>query len=272
MMIRKHENAVSIKAGILAIAVHLVLFVAMIVSINWKAAHAPINVTEVELWDKLPAKHVAPTVVPTPAPEPKPEVKEEPKPEPKPIVEEKPKEVPPKVDIELEKKKKALEQKEQVEKLKALEEKKKKEELEKIQKALRDDALQKAEPKKQDDQLKKIQQEMLSDSTGKDDKKASAAVKGLVDEYSNKIKAKIRGNVNKSLCGNGNPELKFNVDILPTGDLASTPKLVKSSGNATCDDAVERAIMASQPLPLPQESAAKAQFRNLLLTFKPNDE
>ena len=122
-MIRKHESDVSRKAGLLALGVHGVLLVAMIVSINWKAAHPPMQVTEVELWDKLPAKsapkqvepkpEVKPeTKPPEPKPEPKPEVKEDPKPEPK------PKEEPdaPKVDIALEKKKQeklAQEKKEQ---------------------------------------------------------------------------------------------------------------------------------------------------------------
>jgi colicin import membrane protein len=93
-----------------------------------------------------------------------------------------------------------------------------------------------------------------------------------VNGYIDKIRAKIRDNVNKTLCGSGNPELVFGIAVLPTGDLANNPKLIKSSGNAVCDEAVERAIMASQPLPLPNEADAKAQFRNLNLKFKPNDE
>jgi colicin import membrane protein len=90
-------------------------------------------------------------------------------------------------------------------------------------------------------------------------------------EFTNKIKAKIRSNVNKSLCGDGNPELKFEIGLLPTGELSGNPKLIKSSGNAACDDAVERAIRASEPLPLPTDAALLSQFRNLKLTFRPND-
>ncbi|MDX1915908.1 MAG: TonB C-terminal domain-containing protein [Methylophilus sp.] len=269
-MIRKHENAVSIKAGILAIAMHAVLFVAMVLSINWKAAHAPMQVTEVELWDKLPAKSLSKPVLMPPVPEPKPEVKEEPKPELKPIIQENPKEETPKVDIELEKKKKELLQKE-----KALEEKQKNDEMrKKILEEMRQDALrqEKTDAKKQDDKLKKLQQEMLSDDSGKDEKKASTANPSLVAEFQSKIAAKIRGNVNKALCAGGDVTLLFKIDILPTGDLLGNPKLAKSSGNSTCDDAVERAIMASQPLPLPTDATAKAQFRNLTLKFRPNEE
>ena len=68
-MIRKHENTDSWRAGFLAIAVHVLLLGAMLVSFNWKAAHPVINITEVELWDKLPAS--------------KPFVQAESKPEPK---------------------------------------------------------------------------------------------------------------------------------------------------------------------------------------------
>jgi colicin import membrane protein len=92
-----------------------------------------------------------------------------------------------------------------------------------------------------------------------------------VNQFTEKIKAKIRGNVNKTLCAEGNPELRFDIGVLPSGDLAGTPKLVKSSGNSACDDAVERAIMASEPLPLPDEPSAKAKFRDLQLKFRPND-
>ena len=66
-MLRKHENSDSWKAGILAIGVHAVLLVAMLISFNWKAAHTVLNVTEVELWDKIPKSNP-------------PEIKVEPKP------------------------------------------------------------------------------------------------------------------------------------------------------------------------------------------------
>lgn len=105
-MIRTYEKEVSWKAGGLAIAVHLALLGALLISFNWKAAHTTLNVTEVELWDSIPNQAVpAPVVQPEPKPIVKEEIKPEPKPEPKPIVEEKPKEEP-QVDITLEKKKK----------------------------------------------------------------------------------------------------------------------------------------------------------------------
>ncbi len=267
-MIRKHENSDSWKAGMYALAVHVALLVGMLVSFNWKAAHPVMNVTEVELWDKLPAQKSVEE--PKLKSKPEPIIKEEPKPEPEPVIKEEPKPEEPKVDIELEKKKKELE----LYKEKALAEKIKKEEAtKKIAQQMRDEDLQeKKEAKKANaDALKKLQQEALSDEKGNDDKAASAANASLIGEYTDKIKAKIRGNVNKTLCGDGNPELRFEIGLLPTGELSGTPKLTKSSGNDACDEAVERAIAASQPLPLPSDPAIYSKFRNLNLKFRPND-
>jgi len=269
-MIRKHENSVSWKAGTLSIIVHLVLFGALLISFNWKAAHPVLNVTEVDLWDKLPAQSV---------PKP-PEVKIEPPPvpivkeEPKPVVEDKPKPEEPKVDIELEKKKKELAEKEKLLEEKKLEEKRKKEEeRKKLLAAMREEDLQekKAAQKEKDAALKKMQQEMLDENNQETEKQTSAASASLIGEYTEKIKAKIRSHVNKTMCDDGNPELRFEIGLLPTGELNGTPKLVKSSGNSACDEAVERAIIASEPLPLPSEPAALAKFRNLNLKFKPNE-
>ncbi len=279
-MIRKHENSVSWKAGSLAVAVHVALLGALLISFNWKAAHTVLNVTEVELWDKLPAQST-PKIEPKPEPKTEPVVKEAPRPDPK--IEEKKLEAQQKLEeqqaeIALEKKKQELVEKErqmaEKEKLqeeKKLEEKRKKdEERKKIAAAMRDEDLQ-DKPKKDNNALKKLQQVALNEEKGDSDKKASAANAGLIGEYTAKIRAKIRGNVNKTLCADGNPELRFEIGLLPTGELSGTPKITKSSGSSACDDAVERAIIASEPLPLPPDSSLFPSFRNLNLKFRPND-
>lgn len=275
-MIRKHEADVSWKAGILAFAVHGVLFIAMVLSINWKAAHPPMNITEVELWDQLPNKSVPKPVEvkepSKPVEPPKPIEPPKPEPKPEPVIEKKPDPEPPKVDIELEQKKKAAEQKKLADEKKKAELEKLK--IEKLQKEMREEELrqEKIDAKKQADALKKLQQDSLADEKHASAPAASSVSPSVIGEFTEKIKAKIRGNVNKTLCGDGNPEVRFDIGVLPTGELSGTPKLVKSSGNETCDEAVERAIMASEPFPLPEDNAAKAQFRNLKLKFKPNGE
>ena len=142
-----------------------------------------------------------------------------------------------------------------------------------MQAELRNDALndKKADEKKQKDALKKLQQDALSDENAASDRQASAASASVIGEYKAKIQAKIRSHVNKALCGDGNPEVRFDINLLPTGELSSSPKITKSSGNSACDDAVERAIIASEPLPLPSDPDLFSNFRNLSLKFKPND-
>ena len=273
-MIRKHENSVSWRAGVLAVAVHVGLLAALLISFNWKAAHSVITATEVDLWDKLPAQSVQ-KVEPKPEPKPEPVVKEQPKPdlkvEEKQKLEEQQKLEAQQAEIALEKKKQELAEKERLLAEKKLEDKRKKdEERKKIAAAIRDEDLQ-DKPKKDNSALKKLQQEALNDEKGDSDKQAAAANASKIGAYKTKIHDKIRGNVNKTLCGDGNPELRFEIGLLPTGQLSGTPKITKSSGSAACDDAVERAIIASEPLPLPSDPSLFSSFRNLNLKFRPNE-
>lgn len=282
-MFRTHESAIAWKAGWLALLVHVLLLGALIFSFNWKAAHTVVAVSEVELWDALPneskpqpPKPKKPTKVIPPKP-----VEEVEKVEPK-VVEPKVEEpkfeaVKPEVDIALEKKKKKKEEEQKKKDAEKLAEQKRKEEakakakaekektLAKLQKELLEESNSKENP---NEELKKLQAEMRGDAS----KPTLAANKGVVNEYMAKIQAKIRGNVNRSLCGEGNPELKFKVSLMPTGEFSNNPVLTKSSGNAACDSAVERAIIASEPFPLPPDPDALAEFRNLNLNFKPNAE
>ena len=289
-MFRKHENPDAFKAGLLAIAVHAALLVAMLISVDWKAVHLAQNVTEVEFWDKLPSATIAPpksTPKPVekpepPQPEPKsqPEpLKAEPKPDPKIEDEKQAKLEAEQAEIALEKKKQEkLEQTREKEKIeKAEKEKLEKEKLEKLKQEAREEQLKekKAAEKAEKEALKKFQQEMLNDENTAGEKQANAASAAanasVVNQYIAQISAKIKSRINNTSCQDGNPVVKFRIDVLPTGELSGNPKLTKSSGSATCDDAVERAILASVPLPLPDERALKAEFRNLNLIIKPND-
>lgn len=267
MMLRQRENPDSFKAGVYSVLVHTLLLGALLISFNWKTTH-PISIAQVELWDSVAVEEYKPAPVPEPLPEPMPVEKEIPKPEQVVAPEEKP---APKVEIAIEKKpvKKAPVKKEEPPKPVA----KANDALAKLQEEARQEALKYKSVTRSNtnDALKKLQQESLNEDKTAGDQKASAASAGVVDEFKAKIQAKIRSNVNKTLCGNGNPELKFEIGLIPTGELSGAPKLIKSSGNAACDDAVERAIRMSEPLPLPQDASLFSQFRNLKLTFKPNE-
>lgn len=267
-MLRQHENAVSFKAGVLSVTVHAVLLAALLISFNWKTTH-PVSVAEVQLWDSIPVQNVQKTVPPPePVKEAEPIIKEEPKQQPVPEPEP---EVKPETKVDIVIKPKPVEKPVQKEKPKEL----KTPALAELQKQVMQDELKKPQKQPDNDAIKKLQQDILNEGKAESEQKnlaaKAAANAGLIGEYTSKIQAKIRGNVNKTLCGDGNPELRFDIGLLPTGELSGAPKLVKSSGNNACDEAVERAIRASEPLPLPADASLFSQFRNLNLKFRPND-
>jgi colicin import membrane protein len=87
-------------------------------------------------------------------------------------------------------------------------------------------------------------------------------------DYVGKIQAKVRGNVVLPPDIPGNPEAVFDVVQLPTGEILDA-HLRKSSGIRAYDDAVQRAIIKSSPLPRP-DSPDLFQ-RELTLKFRPQD-
>lgn len=88
-------------------------------------------------------------------------------------------------------------------------------------------------------------------------------------DYIGKIRGKIKGNIVLPPDLKGNPEAVFDVVQLPTGEILSV-KLEKSSGHAGYDTAVERAILKSSPLPLPEPRDLFS--RDLELKFRPQEE
>jgi colicin import membrane protein len=95
----------------------------------------------------------------------------------------------------------------------------------------------------------------------------AARLRGLAD-YEAKIRNKVRGNIVLPPDMQGNPEAHFLVVQLPTGEVLSS-RLVKSSGYRAYDEAVERAILKSSPLPKPDRPELFS--RELKLTFRPRD-
>jgi colicin import membrane protein len=97
---------------------------------------------------------------------------------------------------------------------------------------------------------------------------ANAATKRVVDEYIAKISAKIRDNIVEPQNVPKKARAEFLVTLLPGGVVLNV-KLIKFSGDATYDNAVERAIIKSQPFPLPPDVAMFKNFRELKLGFEP---
>jgi len=211
----------------LSALVHGVLLAVLVFGLHWQSRHP--DAVEVELWSQLPE------VEPPPV-EPKPEVKPQPKPEPR--VEQKT--AKPDIAIEREKKK-----------------------AKKEEPPLKFDMTQRLR-----EQLAQ-EQKALQDSERKDVLKqfASPPTAGLPDAgYIDRIRTKIKTHIVLPSEIKGNPEVVFNIVQLPTGEVLSV-RLVKTSGNALLDSAVERAIWKSSPLPKPDRP--EQWLREFNINFRP---
>jgi colicin import membrane protein len=99
----------------------------------------------------------------------------------------------------------------------------------------------------------------------------ASATQALIDDYIARISAKVRQRVILPNDLEGNPEAVFQVDLLASGEVV-TAKLLKSSGSSPYDAAVQRAILAAQPLPVPEDPRLfHATFQNFLLSFRPKE-
>lgn len=262
-MIRTRENPFAITAGALSLLVHGFFFALLVMTFSWKNMQ-PMQVAQVELWDSLPQPKV---VEPPPAPEPPPPPKIEPRPEPPPPPEPKAEiQVKPKPPLPEIKKPPKEEPKKPDPALKAKEEEKKRREaLRKLQEELKDE-------QPVDHEADKAIADAKAAAEAKRAAEALAANSGVVDQYKARIVAKIKRYVNKQVCGSGKPELVFAIAMMPTGEVSGNPRLIRSSGLPACDQSVERAILQAVPLPLPPQSELFAEFRDLNLKFRPNED
>ncbi len=277
-------------AFILAVAVQLGFLAVLVFSIQWQ--RRPPEALSVELYAP-PVKAPAPQPVPPP---PRPEPKPEPPP-PQPKAEPTPPPTPPEpvvekpdtraADIALKAKQeqeKRLEEeqerlaREEAAKQKLAEEKRKAEERRKA------DEKQKAEARERE---KRQQQELaamraqadrekeLRDQAAREQaqRQAQQAAEGAArsraeQDWVRRIQAKVRGNVIVPPDIVGNPQAVFDVVQLPTGEILQAT-LRKSSGNRAYDEAVQRAILKSSPLPRPDRQ--ELFQRELRLEFRPLD-
>jgi colicin import membrane protein len=226
----------------LSFAMHAILLTVLFLGVRWQS-HPP-QAVSVELWE--PPQPVAVPRTPPPAPrvEPAPPPKPEPKLE-KPDIVEKPAPKPkPKPEPKVEAKPPPP---------------KPKPDDREFKRELREQ-LAREQAAAQERQIKQLLAQ----------EQASANARGLAT-WTDKIRAKIRGRIPVQAVQDvpGNPEAVFDVSLLPTGEVLQV-KMRKSSGYKGYDDAVERAILGSSPLPKP-EPASLFQ-RQLELRFRPQDK
>jgi len=286
MKFLKLENNDELQANLFSFAIHLALFLVMIFSVGWQTKTPFYG--EVELWDSVPVQKKINKTQATPKKKIKQqkkttkvnksaEVKAKAKAKAKAQKE---------ADIKL-KKKKAAEKKaaeKKAKKQRAIKELKKKvlkqEKIDKLKKEmLEKEKVERLQQKIIEQQkIEKMQAELRENELKQQKKPALEGeneVKGGVNtgelnKYKLLIQQKIQQNVNQQLCGLDYITLEFRISLMPTGDLLGQPKMTKSSKIKSCDDAVERAIIQSQPLPLPKDSGLFSKLKNLELKFHPN--
>ena len=284
MKFLKLENNDELQANLFSFAIHLALFLVMVFSVGWQTKTPYYG--EVELWDTVPVqKKINKTQA-----SPKKKIKQKQNAKAQKSAEAKAKAKAQKeADIKL-KKKKAAEKKaaeakaKKLKKQKAIKELKKKVlKQEKIDK-LKKEMLEKEKVERLQQQIieqqkiEKMQAELRENELKQQKKPALEGeneVKGGVNtgelnKYKLLIQQKIQQNVNQQLCGLDYITLEFRISLMPTGELLGQPKMTKSSKIKSCDDAVERAIIQSQPLPLPKDSGLFSKLKNLELKFHPN--
>ena len=236
-------------AGVLALVVHIVFFALLYFGFNWNRQTFSQPAMTVELWQNLPDEVVAPPA--------NPRVEEAVQPPQEKII---------KPDIAMPDKKKVA-----IKPVEAKPEKKKP--VPKPVEVVKPKP-DTPKPAEQNPDARRIaDQQAASAQAERTRQDELAAANGrVVDEYKAKIQAKIRSNIVwRQQNVPDDMRAEFLVTLLPGGAVLP-PKLIKSSGNAAYDNAVERAIRKSDPLPLPPDVQLFNRFRELDLTFKPEKQ
>jgi len=94
----------------------------------------------------------------------------------------------------------------------------------------------------------------------------------MIEDYRGRIRSKIQGYLRLPPNLVGNPEVVYQVRLLPDGEVLRLT-LLRSSGQPAYDRQVELAILRASPLPLPPDRDLASAFREeLILKFRPYEE
>jgi colicin import membrane protein len=235
-------------------------------------------------------------------PEPKPEP-----PKPAPVPKAQPSAQPSKADIELKDKRRRLREQKLAEEALRQEEVRKKAEARKEQEALHREEQRRQEELKRQEEARRKEEDKRQEDVRRDDERrmekeaetrrsaildeqqklaqgakihaeeearkhavaeAAAARQKQLGQYMDRIRQKIRGRLALPPGINGNPEAVYRVTLLPGGEVLDIT-LVKTSGMPAYDAAVERAIRAADPLPVPSDPELFQLLRELPYKFRP---
>lgn len=167
--------------------------------------------------------------------------------------------------------------KKQQEELKKQEEARRREEEKRLEEARRADERRmekEAEARREAilDEQQKVAQEVKAraeeDARKRALSEAAAAKQKQLAQFMELIKRRVRSKVILPPGINGNPEAVYSVTLLPGGELLEV-KMIKSSGVPAYDAAVERAIHAADPLPVPSDPDLFQKLREANYKFRP---
>lgn len=259
------------KALILALLVHVLLAIALIFGVQWR--QTPPASMAVEVWRGVPNVSAAKPSAEAPAeeapPPPPPPVKADPRPEPKAEARPEPKSAAkPDIAVKQEKDKKPKEAPKEPAKDNKAKPEAKNDPRPSFDDALKREMAQLERQKSVHGERLRAEQESRQMAQLKAEQSSAARASGLAG-YADKVRMKIRSNVVLPPNLAGNPSAVFMLTQLPSGEVVAI-KMLKSSGVPAYDSAIERAILKSSPLPLPDD---KSDFqRELKLTFCPQDD
>lgn len=279
------SNSQYFGAGAMALLVHGLFALGLVISVDWRSA--PELPVYADLWRELPAMPLPPAAEPAAQvapPEPAP---------PLPLVEPEPE-----ISLqaqEAEHRRQEAEQREQerrrLEQQRAAEaarreqeDERRREELRRLEEQRQQELARKQEAQEQrrrdearrelEAELARQLQEELARETRQLQRRAMsqaemAARLQMIEDYQGRIRSKIHSYLVLPPNLSGNPEVVYQVRLLPDGEVLKLT-LVKSSGQPAYDKQVERAILRASPLPLPPDRELAAAFREeLILKFRP---
>ena len=285
-----------LRALVLAILAHAVLLAVLSVGVQWKRDAVPQSF-EAELWSALPVEAAPPAPLPPPVVEPPTPLPPTPQPEVKPpppdtakieadiaLLKEKEKAKLLKEKklalekAELEKKKLAELEKQKLAKLeqekKDKADKLKKEQADKLANA-KDEQQRKLDAKEaanlaktREDQLKRMEKLAGGSGNGAPTSTGTAAQSsGPSASYAGKIVARIKPNITYPENVSGNPRTEVEIRTGPSGTILSA-RIIQSSGIASWDEAVLRAIDKTETLPKDTDGRVQPL---LVIGFRPKD-
>ena len=233
MHLPSERNKGSVPAFLAALVMHAALIGSMWFAVQWKtAASAPASA---ELWELPSVEQTTPLPTPTPAPAP-----ETPTPAP---AQEAPTPAP---DIAI-KHERARKTDEEPPKVPPKKEKEKKPKTT-AEPTARELKRQQAEAdRRHAEELKR-----LSSQAGEPSQTPALASAGPIsNEWTARIISAVRANLSFAVPEGVSPSVyaEFEVELLPDGEQAAEPRLLKSSGLPGFDEAARRAIMRTDPFP-----------------------